>query len=227
MNTERPKIIVFASGSKDPVTNEESGGSGFENLVKASRNGTLPADIIAVASNRANGKVKERAERLRIPFIHFPQLKDEDEETTRRHYREVVIKSGANWIALSGWLKRALGLPPDRTINIHPGPLPKFGGKDYYGHKVHEAVIAAYERGEVTHSAVTMHFVDEVYDRGPKFFEMPVPILKGDDADSLAKRVNAVEHEWQPFVTWLVVSGQISWDGKDPSTLKKPARWLR
>ena len=116
---------------------------------------------------------------------------------------------------LSGWLKLVAGLDPARTINIHPGPLPRFGGPNLYGHLVHEAVMEAYHRGEISHSAVTMHFVDEEYDRGPVFFALPVPIEPEDTPETLAARVNRAEHEWQPRVLNYVVQGQVRLAGRE------------
>ncbi|PIR40142.1 MAG: hypothetical protein COV33_01460 [Candidatus Zambryskibacteria bacterium CG10_big_fil_rev_8_21_14_0_10_34_34] len=72
----------------------------------------------------------------------------------------------------------------------------------------------------VTHSAVSMHFVTEKYDEGPLFFSQSVPILPNDTAETLAKRVNEAEHKWQPVITEKVLTGEISWDGKNPKTLK-------
>ena len=209
----RPKILVFASGSAT------GGGSGFEKLVEATRSGILDADIVGVVSNHPNGGVKERAERLGVKFIYFAG------PYTEEGYKKIVDESSAEYVALSGWLKLVAGLPPTKTFNIHPGPLPKFGGRGMYGHHVHEAVIEAYKRGEVTHSAVTMHFVTSKYDEGPVFFALPVEIMKDDDAGTLGKRVNLKEHEWQPRITDLVVKGLIHWDGKDPKSLVVPEKF--
>ncbi len=71
-----------------------------------------------------------------------------------------------------------------------------------------------------------MHFVTDKYDDGPVFFSYPVPIKPTDTRETLASRVNATEHAWQPFITNLVVHGQISWDGKDPKSQKIP-NWYR
>ncbi len=200
------KIIVFASGTKD------GGGSGFENLVNAAKNGILDAEILAVVSNHEHGGVRERADRLGIKFIHFP------EPRTAERYQEIT--KGADLVCLSGWLKLVTGLDPRKTINVHPGPLPRFGGAGMYGHRVHEAVMEAYKAGEVKNSAVSMHFVTPVYDEGPLFFSQSVPIFPDDTAETLAKRVNDTEHKWQPIITQKVLSGEINWDGKDPSSLK-------
>ena len=204
----KPKLVVFASGTKD------GGGSGFEQLVLNTQTGLLDAKIVGVVSNQARGGIKRIAERHRVPFSYFswPPYGD-----AAMAYRHQVIALGAEWVALSGWLKPISGLNPIFTFNIHPGPLPRFGGQGMFGHHVHEAVIAAYRRDEVTHSAVTMHFVTQggadEYDRGLKFFEYPVAITADDTDETLAARVNEYEHGWQSWVTNLVVHGEISWDG--------------
>jgi folate-dependent phosphoribosylglycinamide formyltransferase PurN len=91
-----------------------------------------------------------------------------------------------------------------------------------YGHHVHEAVFKAYSAGEITHSAVSMHFVTNEYDRGPVFFHFPVEIFQMDSADDIGKKVNEAEHSLQPLITNMVVQGKISWDGKDPESLRVP-----
>jgi folate-dependent phosphoribosylglycinamide formyltransferase PurN len=203
-------LLIFASGSKD------GGGSGFENLVKASKNGVLSANIVAVASNHEHGGVAQRAKKLGIPFIYFPA------PWNAENYKKIVEDTKADFVALSGWLKMVVGLNPKTTFNIHPGPLPKFGGAGMYGHHVHEVVMEAYKRGEVKFSGVTMHFVtdDKQYDRGPIFFECQVPIEPNDTAETLAKRVNEAEHKWQPLITNKIVTGEISWDGSNRDSLK-------
>ena len=203
----KPKLIIFASGTKT------GGGSGFENLVKASGNGILNADI-TVVSNHESGGVREKADRLGIPFVHFAG------PWTTEEYQKIAGQ--ADFVALSGWLKLVTGLNPQTTFNIHPGPLPRFGGPGMYGRHVHEAVMEAHKRGEITHSAVSMHFVTEKYDEGPVFFQKEVEIYPDDDAEKLAVWVNAVEHKYQPIVTEAVLKGQIGWDGKDPSSLFSP-----
>ncbi len=214
-------LLIFSSGTS------EGGGSGFENLVKAVREGVLNANIVAVVSNHENGGVRQRADKLGIPFIHFPKPWDKE------IYQKIVSDTKADFTALSGWLKLAKGLDPKTTINIHPGPIPAFGGQGMYGHFVHEAVMEAFKRGDpippdghrVTHSAVTMHFVTDEYDRGPVFFQRFVKIEKDDTAETLAKRVNQTEHQFQPIITNMVVSGEISWDGKNPESLLCPANY--
>jgi phosphoribosylglycinamide formyltransferase-1 len=201
----KPSILVFASGTKT------GGGSGFELMVKAARAEPpmLNAWICAVVTNHFAGGVWQKAEALgvRAEYWAGPYLAG--------GYQNLVKYFNADYVMLSGWLKLVAGLDPARTINIHPGPLPRFGGPKLYGHHVHEAVLAAYHRGEVTHSAVTMHFVDAKYDRGPVFFAMPVAIEPGDTPETLAAKVNRVEHEWQARVLNYVVQGQVRLVGQE------------
>ena len=203
----KPKLLFFASGTKT------GGGSGFLNL--GYQQEVLGADIVGVVSNHAEGGVRQKADLLGIPFIHFPG------PWIAEAYQEIVLRSGTEFVALSGWLKLVAGLDPRTTFNIHPGPLPRFGGEGMYGHHVHEAVIAS----GVRHSAVSMHFVTPEYDEGPLFFRHPVPVHPGDTPETLGVRVNAVEHAWQPLITRLVIYGEISWDGKDKASLRIPD-WL-
>lgn len=198
---EKPKVLVLASGD------ERAGGSGFQELVEFSRTDppVLDAQIVGVVSNHPHGGVRKRADSLGIPFEYWPGPFDEE------GYRSFFEKYKADYVMCSGWLKFVRGLPPEKTVNIHPGPLPKFGGPGMYGRHVHEAVIAAYKRGEIKQSAVTMHFVDEVaYDHGPIIFQMPILIRPDDDAESLAKRVNEKERAWQSHILNLVIHGHIS-----------------
>jgi phosphoribosylglycinamide formyltransferase 1 len=197
----RIRVLVFASGD------EKGGGSGFQELVEFSRTNppVLDAQIVGVISNHPNGGVRRRADALRTPFEHWSGPFD------AKGYRMLVQKFQADFVMCSGWLKFVKGLDPARTVNIHPGPLPQFGGPGMYGHHVHEAVMAAYHRGEVTQSAVTMHFVDDVaFDNGPMIFQMPVLIRPDDDAETLAKRVNEKERAWQSHILNLVVHRHIS-----------------
>lgn len=83
-----------------------------------------------------------------------------------------------------------------RIINIHPALLPKYGGKGMYGQRVHEAVIAAGE----TQTGITIHYVDEQYDHGRVIFQATCPVVPGDTAESLAKRVHELEYKHYPVV---------------------------
>ncbi len=243
---QKPNLIIFATGEPAPAdpTAPKGGGSGMKNLIEASLDGRLNAEIAAVVCNLRGGGVEDKLHalkerhKLRIPFVHFPKHK-----RTPAHHQELVRELGGPecYVALSGclWLvdmkespeDTAPGLDPRFVFNIHPGRLPYFGGPGKWGHHVHEATIKAYREKQlydsrlVTHSAVTMHFVTKHFDEGPVFFELPVPILPTDDAVSLGRAVNVQEQRFQPWVTDEVVNGRIRWDGHRPRSLITPMSW--
>ena len=140
-------------------------------------------------------------------------------------------------MALSGWPKFVRGLDPQKTFNIHPALLSqlggRFGGLGMYSHHVHQAVKKAMDAGEINESGPTMHFIpdeedEKEYDRGPIFFEYPVPLVSSMDAEDIGELVNQVEHLRQPQITNMVIHNKIAWDGKDPRSLVVPEgyRWL-
>jgi len=126
----------------------------------------------------------------------------------RDHRIDLVVLAGFLKLVPSGVVKAFRG----RLVNVHPALLPAFGGKGMYGKRVHEAVLAAGAR--VT--GVTVHFVDEHYDRGPIIAQWPVPVFGDDSVDTLAARVLRVEHLLLPRAVAAVARQQISLgaDGK-------------
>ncbi|MEI6119327.1 MAG: formyltransferase family protein [bacterium] len=209
MTNKKKKLLVCNSGS----------GSGFEKLVLYQKHADY--EVVGLIVDREDRYAIQRAIQLGITYtVMRPYSKSNP--YTAEEYQSLVKKYQADFVALSGWLKPVVGLDPRTTMNIHPGPLPAFGGPGMYGHHVHEAVISAYKKGNITHSAVCMHFVTEEYDKGPVFARFPVEILPEYTADILGSVVNAVEHGIQAFVTNLVVTGQIYWDGKNPESLVLP-----
>jgi len=164
MQKEKPKIIVFASGTKD------DGGSGFENLVVKSRasDPKINYEVVAVVSNHEHGGVRERADRLGVPFEYM-----EGPVSSQKYYK-ILGKYKTSWVALSGWLKLVIGLDSTKTINIHPGDPEEFGGDGMYGDHVHRAVLEAGKK----ETQVAMHFVTKKYDEGPIFFRHHVFCLQ-------------------------------------------------
>ena len=118
----------------------------------------------------------------------------------------------ASLVLLAGYLKllptEVVRAFPRAVLNIHPAPLPAFGGKGMYGAAVHSAVLAS--RSPV--SGPTVHFVDEGYDTGPTLAWMEVPVHRPEDTPaSLAARVLAAEWELYPVAVAAVVDGRVKW----------------
>jgi phosphoribosylglycinamide formyltransferase-1 len=85
---------------------------------------------------------------------------------------------------------------PNRIINIHPALLPAYGGKGMYGHHVHEAVVANHEK----ESGITIHIVDQHYDRGTTLFQARCAVTPDDTPDTLAAKIHLLEKEHFPRV---------------------------
>jgi len=120
-----------------------------------------------------------------------------------------LLDARVDTLVLAGYLKL---LPAEvvrafrgRVLNVHPALLPAFGGPGMYGQRIHKAVL---EHG-ATVTGVTVHFVDEVYDRGPIVAQWPVPVLPGDTPALLAARVLRIEHQLLPLCTAAVASGAV------------------
>ncbi len=108
---------------------------------------------------------------------------------------------------MGGFLKHVL-IPSDfenRVTNIHPGLIPAFCGKGFYGLRVHQAVL---DYG-VKVSGCTVHFVDNEYDHGPIILQHVVPVLDDDTAESLAARVFDAECEVYPQALQLYAEGRL------------------
>jgi folate-dependent phosphoribosylglycinamide formyltransferase PurN len=113
---------------------------------------------------------------------------------------------------LAGWLKlvphEVVRAWHGRVLNVHPALLPAFGGAGMYGARVHRAVV---ESG-VRITGVTVHFVDEAYDRGAIAAQWPVPVHADDTPELVAQRVLRVEHQLLPRVVQAVAAGALSLD---------------
>jgi len=111
-------------------------------------------------------------------------------------YLEILKEEGIDWIVLAGFLWKVpvalIKAYAEKIINIHPALLPKYGGKGMYGKYVHEAVIAAKE----TSSGITIHLVDEIYDHGRVIFQAECTVDPADSPETLAKKIQALEHEY-------------------------------
>jgi phosphoribosylglycinamide formyltransferase 1 len=172
------------------------GGSSMKAILEAIRAGRLSAVARAAISNNADAPALVHARAFGVPAYHLSQTKlgpgaDVDGEiaaTLAAHDVELVILSGYLRKLGSMTLTRYRG----RILNIHPGPLPLYGGPGMFGRHVHEAVLAAGER----QSGIAIHLVDEEYDRGPVLAYRAVPIEPGDTAKTLAERVQALEPQF-------------------------------
>jgi len=175
------KLGFLASGS----------GSSARAVIEACEAGELAAEPRLMISNNRNAPALEFARQHGLAAICVPT--QADPEGADGVIAETLAEHGVDLVVMSGYLRRlgprTLGRYPGRVINIHPGPLPAFGGEGMYGRRVHDAVVAA----GVRESAATIHVVDEEYDHGPTLAALAVPILPGDTGETLEARVRSAE----------------------------------
>jgi phosphoribosylglycinamide formyltransferase 1 len=175
---------IFASGE----------GTNAENLITYFKNDTR-IKIKLVITNKDTAGVIKRAEdhKKTVQIISKEAL---------TNYTDKIIEflkgEKIDLIILAGFLlkipEKLVKAFPDKIVNIHPSLLPNYGGKGMYGIKVHEAVIANKDK----ESGITIHFVNEEYDKGRIILQAKCAIDTNDTAEDLAKKVHTLEYEYFP-----------------------------
>lgn len=166
-------------------------GSAMRAIIDAIESGALEAEARLVVSNNRNAPAMAFAAEHGVPTLCVPTQADPEGADAR--LCAALTEAGVELVVLSGYLRRlgpkTLAAFRDRVLNIHPGPLPDFGGEGMYGRRVHEAVLAA----GAPQSEICIHLVDEEYDRGPIVARRPVAIEPGDTPEALEARVLSLE----------------------------------
>jgi len=182
-------------------------GSSARAIVDAIRAGDLAAEAALMVSNRRESAALAWARELGLPALCIPTAADPAAADER--LAEALTDAGVDLVVLSGYLRRlgprTLGAWAGRIINIHPGPLPRFGGEGMYGRRVHAAVCAA----GVAETEMTIHVVDEEYDHGPVIATRAVPLNAGETAETLEARVRALEPPFFADVVGRIARGEL------------------
>jgi phosphoribosylglycinamide formyltransferase-1 len=162
-------------------------GRHLENFARLARAGELDVDVVLALSNREGVAALDRARRFDVPALVLDPQRELDDAAFGARAFEAIEAAGATTVLLAGFLRK-LDLPErwlGRVLNIHPALLPAFGGKGYWGDRVHAAVL---ERG-VQFTGCTVHVVDDVYDNGRLVLQRVVPVRPDDTVERLAARV--------------------------------------
>ena len=204
------KIAVFVSG----------GGSNFKAIHHQIIQGNILGKIVMVFSNNPNCGAIKFAEENSIPIFIINAVRNLNPHTRDEFLLGTCLKAEIDLICLAGFMKM---LPQNivkqyeyRILNIHPGLLPEFGGKGFYGTRIHEAVINTGKR----ESGATVHFVDEIYDHGPIILQKKVEVMETDTPESLAARVLKLEHELFPEVVKAFCENKIIMENNKPKILE-------
>ncbi|MFM7497229.1 MAG: phosphoribosylglycinamide formyltransferase [Bacteroidota bacterium] len=190
MATTIIRLAVWASGN----------GSNAQNLILSFKNHPK-IRVVLVVSNQAEAPVVAKASALKVPVLLLGPKSWRDGQELLQQLRAFDIDA----LVLAGFLRKIpeylLEAFPHKIVNLHPSLLPEFGGQGMYGLHVHRAVL---EAGKST-SGITIHVVDRDYDTGPVLAQFPCDVLPGDQPETLAERIHALEHAHYPEVvaTWI------------------------
>lgn len=183
------------------------GGRTLQNFIDRIQAGTFDARIEIVVSSRDGVQGIERARSAGLPVAVVERRAYRNDREFSAAITEVLKGYRFDLIALAGFLH--LYEFPDawrgRVLNIHPALLPRYGGKGFYGHFVHEAVLRSGDR----ESGCTVHFADSTYDTGRIILQKRVPVQPGDTPETLAARVFEAECEAYPEAIRRVGSGEL------------------
>jgi len=182
---QKKRIAIFASGT----------GSNAVNLIHFFQ-GDDPIEIAFVLSNKAEAKVLTSAKELGVDALHFSNQQVADGQFLVDLCKEHSI----DWVVLAGYL-RLIPAPliqafDRKMINLHPSLLPNYGGKGMHGRNVHEAVIA---NGEAK-SGITIHFVNEAFDKGEIIAQFHCKLTSEDTVESLEGKIRYLEQTYLPTV---------------------------
>ena len=193
------KLALIASGS----------GTNIQSVIDACGSGSLAAEVCVVIGNNSKSGGLDRARAAGIATHHLSGKTHPDPVALDQVMALTLRQAGVTIVCLAGYMKllgpQTLAAFRGRVLNIHPGLLPKYGGRGFYGRAVHEAVLAAGD----SESGATVHVVDEVYDHGSILAQSRVPVLARDTADSLAARVLQQEHILYVETLQRITAGEI------------------
>lgn len=181
----KTRIAIFASGT----------GSNAINLIHHFKNYTS-IEVGFVLSNKSDAPIINSAKALGIEVLYHS-----NEEVANGDFLvQICQKHHIDWVILAGYLRliptQLIQAFENKIINLHPALLPKYGGKGMHGAHVHKAVIANQE----VESGITIHFVNEEFDKGRIIAQFTCSIDANDSTETLAKKIHVLEQSYLPTV---------------------------
>ena len=203
------RICVFASGN----------GSNFKSIYNSTREGGYSGEVVLLISNNPKCGAVQFSQENSITTEIFNKHRYSNFDEYSEKLLQLLKKYKIDLILLAGYMKKIPSIIvrefQKHILNIHPALLPKYGGKGFFGNKVHEAVL---ESGDKI-TGVTIHFVNNEYDSGAIVAQKTVSVLPGDSPCTLAERVLKEEHRIFPEVTRAFCENRIIWKNNKPIIL--------
>lgn len=200
MSAARPlRIGVLISGS----------GSNLQAIIDAIETGRLDASIAVVISSKADAFGLERARTHGIKAVWVDRDAHPDAAGHNAAIRDELQVCDVDYVVMAGYMRllgtEVLDAFPHRVLNLHPALLPSFPGA--------HGIADAFAFG-VKVTGITVHFADEVFDRGPIIAQRAVDVLESDTIETLESRIHAAEHELYPAVLQLIAQGRVRVEGR-------------
>lgn len=184
-------------------------GTNLQAILDAIGAGTLDARVAVVISNKSDAFGLERARAAGVEAMHVDPRGYETMHDYNEALRVLLQEAGVDYVVMAGYMKllgtEVLDAFPQRVVNLHPALLPSFPGA--------HGIADALDYG-VKVTGVTVHFADEVFDRGAIIAQEAVVVREDDTADSLAERIHAVEHRIYPAALQVLAQGQFEIVGR-------------
>jgi phosphoribosylglycinamide formyltransferase-1 len=175
-------------------------GSNMQAILRAA----LPLRVAAVVSNRQDAAGLEVARRHGVETVVVEHGAHPSRQAFDDALAAAIDRFAPDFVALAGFMRiltpAFVAHYAGRLVNIHPSLLPAFTGLDTHAR--------ALDAGVKIHGC-TVHFVTDALDGGPIIAQAAVPVLPGDDAETLAARVLAQEHRLYPQVLAWLAAGKL------------------
>ncbi|WP_114784688.1 phosphoribosylglycinamide formyltransferase [Botryobacter ruber] len=182
---DKKKIVIFASGS----------GSNAQRLMEYFEHHNS-VRVVALFANNPKAYALKRAETFHVPAFLFNREDFYQSGKVLQQLQELnpdlIVLAGFLWLVPQNIVQAF----PNKIVNIHPALLPEYGGKGMHGIHVHTAVVQA----KAKESGITIHLVNEEYDKGDFVYQHRCPVHETDTPEELAARVLQLEHEHLPRV---------------------------
>ena len=178
------RVIILASGA----------GSNAENIINYFQNST-EISVVKVLCNKKEAGVFKRCKKLNKDCEWFSR-----EDFFKKNTILDKLIEQTDFIVLAGFLwkipEAIVKAFPNRIINIHPALLPNYGGKGMYGMHVHQAVKNNCDK----ETGITIHYVNEHYDKGAIIFQIKTTLEISDSPEDIAQKIHTLEYEYFPKI---------------------------
>jgi phosphoribosylglycinamide formyltransferase-1 len=190
------------------------GGTNLQSIIDNIENGYINAKISVVLSSRKDAFALTRAKRHGIKSEVCSPKKYSSELDYSKKLINILDKYEPDLIVLAGFMSvlsdEFIEKYENKIMNTHPSLLPAFGGKGFYGHHVHKAVL----NYGVKVSGATIMFVTKEIDKGPIILQKAVKVSEDETIDSLQEKVLKIEHQLYPKAIKLYSEGKLKVEGR-------------